>query len=245
MHISIWQQFSSNHSADFTVVGTFESPEKAAEVAAPLRQMMREIAIFWRDMSEARRYEWEQGADSGNLTPIEEKWRDYFGVDWPKTDGGQYQRIDWLSPDPDEADTSIILFDEHLLITTLEETASSHRHMVAILEQCGGQTARASDMDELALCVMVTCMAPDEATAEELMGEVTEDQMGYFTVADKYWECFTPEAQPPVREGLNITYWLGLLRFFTPYGSGLESFQKYLEDHRCTNIRFEFTTIPE
>ena len=40
MKLSVWQQFSSNHSASFTVVGEFESAQKAQQAAAEIRRLI-------------------------------------------------------------------------------------------------------------------------------------------------------------------------------------------------------------
>jgi hypothetical protein len=37
MRVTLWQEFSSNHSSDFTVVGEFPTPEAAQEAARRLR----------------------------------------------------------------------------------------------------------------------------------------------------------------------------------------------------------------
>ncbi len=246
MRISIWRQFSSNHSASFTVVGTFESPGKAAEVAAPLRQMMREIAIFWRDLSEGERYNWEVevGDDYLGLTPAEQKWSAYFGVAWPKFEGDKYWRMDWLPPDPDKAETGVMLFGPHVLVSDIWSAWTPHTHIVAILENYGGQTARTSERDNLGLLVTVTCTAPDRATADDLMHDVAKSRGHYFKVAGEY-SAYHRDTRIPLRDGLHLTYPLRLIRGFSLFDSQMESFQNYLEDYRCTNIRFEFTTVQE
>jgi hypothetical protein len=43
MRLSIWQQFSSNHSSNFTAVGRFDTPEKAAAARQTFEQMLRAI----------------------------------------------------------------------------------------------------------------------------------------------------------------------------------------------------------
>lgn len=48
MKLSIWQQFSSNHSAAFSIVAKFESAEKAQKVAAQVTQMLLET-YRWKE----------------------------------------------------------------------------------------------------------------------------------------------------------------------------------------------------
>jgi hypothetical protein len=60
MKISIWQQFSSNHSALFDLVGTFETPEKAKKMSEIL------IPILWEGYLYNEHY-----GKTENLTPKE------------------------------------------------------------------------------------------------------------------------------------------------------------------------------
>jgi len=50
MRLSIWQQFSSNHSANFEIVGTFKTEELAHQAAEELREISRAIAQIGKRM---------------------------------------------------------------------------------------------------------------------------------------------------------------------------------------------------
>lgn len=245
MKITLWQQFSSNHSASFTVVGTFESADQAESVAASLRQMMREIATFWQGLSDEARQQW-QADDSdeyaGQLTPVEQKWSDYFVVEWPKRGDDGYYRIDWLPPDPDLAEAGVLLVDRSVLVSDVWVTSSPHTHIVAILEQYGASIAKTSETENLGLVVTVTCTAPDESTAMQLMGDVTEAH-GRFRVAGEY-PAYYKGSRIPIRAGLKLTYPLHLIRGFSAAHSPLGAFVHYLEAHHCIDIHVEFSTVP-
>lgn len=43
MKLSIWQQFASNHSNGFTVLGTFANEAQAASAVEKLRHILRDI----------------------------------------------------------------------------------------------------------------------------------------------------------------------------------------------------------
>jgi hypothetical protein len=49
MRVSIWQQFSSNHSGHFWVVGTFKTVEDAQKAYDELRAMLTEIDRWHRE----------------------------------------------------------------------------------------------------------------------------------------------------------------------------------------------------
>jgi hypothetical protein len=44
--IKIWQAFASNNSGSYTIVGSFGTPEQAAEVAAALREMAERHTVW-------------------------------------------------------------------------------------------------------------------------------------------------------------------------------------------------------
>lgn len=80
MKIKIWQQFASNHSAQYTVVGTFENDQEAQNVARVIEQLLMDM-MQWYD----------QNNKSFQLTPTpaEEKLAEQFGINWQKS-------IDWV-----------------------------------------------------------------------------------------------------------------------------------------------------
>src|SRR5687768_7863721 len=49
MKISLWQQFSSNHSNGFQVVGIFESVDDAANVETRLKQLLNEATRWHKE----------------------------------------------------------------------------------------------------------------------------------------------------------------------------------------------------
>src|SRR5262245_22483515 len=80
VRISVWWQFSSNNSSDFTVVGVFETPEAAQRAASEVRQMIEGIIAWWeKHPDEAYNYSW---ADE-RPTPPEAEIGERFGFVWP------------------------------------------------------------------------------------------------------------------------------------------------------------------
>ena len=51
MRISIWQQFSSNHSSSFTIIGTFENSEAAQRAAIEFRAILEKIVGWYQEPS--------------------------------------------------------------------------------------------------------------------------------------------------------------------------------------------------
>jgi hypothetical protein len=81
MKLSLWQQFSSNHSGAYTVVGAFATPDKAQNAHAILQRMMREIDSSNR----------QQPPDTWRPNAIEEQYERIYSIDW-------HEPIDWLRP---------------------------------------------------------------------------------------------------------------------------------------------------
>jgi hypothetical protein len=79
MKLTIWQQFSSNHSATYTIVGVFPSPEAAKAAGEKIRNIVERIA------NEAK------GNPTAGMIPsdFEQQTGAEYGFLWK-------QAIDWL-----------------------------------------------------------------------------------------------------------------------------------------------------
>jgi hypothetical protein len=86
--LSIWQQFSSNHSGWFWVVGTFETIEQAQNSYEDIRQMLFSIDKWHRDHREESSA--LQRAGNTNPVPSEVEFAAKYQVRWPAT-------IDWTN----------------------------------------------------------------------------------------------------------------------------------------------------
>src|SRR5579859_2601725 len=79
MLITIWQQFSSNHSASFEIVGKFRTEQEAHAAADELRQIVERMVRWWKE-NEAE--DWEHNLKRNEITPIEQQIRDEYGIEW-------------------------------------------------------------------------------------------------------------------------------------------------------------------
>lgn len=84
MRISVWQQFSSNHSGHFWVAGTFKTIADAETAYYELRRILQKIDQWHRDNSE----ESEDAKRSGKIMPPEIEIAQQYNIVWPTT-------IDW------------------------------------------------------------------------------------------------------------------------------------------------------
>ena len=78
MKISIWQQFSSNHSSSIRVIGKFKSIEDAEEAKTILNQLMYDIAHWYEDN------DW-----TGELSKPEKEIAEKYQIEW-------HEPIDYL-----------------------------------------------------------------------------------------------------------------------------------------------------
>src|SRR6266498_1068126 len=91
MRVAIWQQFSSNHSARFTVVGRFDTPTKADGAAHELKHILQVIADWYNVHPELIKA-WDTRSSQNAPAPTEPEMQfsQQYGVDWSKTS------IDWF-----------------------------------------------------------------------------------------------------------------------------------------------------
>lgn len=95
MKVSIWQQFSSNHSSNFTIIGQLETAEKAQEIADQFKQIFKAILQSKFDLR-------SRSDEAGEPTRVEIALRDKYQIDsWT-------QSIDWLIPEWEELDRPVV-----------------------------------------------------------------------------------------------------------------------------------------
>src|SRR5215467_11223655 len=99
MHILIWQQFSSNHSANFTVVGTFASSGEANKAAEALLVTLKTISDWYSDPANAEivRKRQENADDAYKYTPPEVAMKNQYQLD------ETFIPIDWIKGCIEEA----------------------------------------------------------------------------------------------------------------------------------------------
>ena len=139
MKVSIWQQFSSNHSASYTVVGLFESSDTAQQTALQLKQLVTEITAWYKEHPETFNSDkkWKP-------TPIEESIAKSHNIDW-------HEPIDWIyhfghsditfgDKTPDEFISNL---DNCIFIDgSSSRTWQAGQQFVSYLKAMGGKTYR-------------------------------------------------------------------------------------------------------
>ncbi len=153
MKLSIWQQFSSNHSADFIVIGKFTTFQKAEEVAE----------IFWRMFAEItddrRQY---KETPSISLTPKEAEIKQKYNI-----------QTEWLQGFQWTHNVEITIVDNHLLLENkyLSQSWTNSAYIFEeILQAYTPQTwvADTGDSDGEFITYDLSCIAPNENLANQI-----------------------------------------------------------------------------
>jgi hypothetical protein len=84
MRLSIWQQYSSNHSGAYFVVGIFATNEDALHAENELKDMLRSIDVWHRANPHAAEH------SDGSLFPPEREAAEKYHAEWP-------QSIEWTN----------------------------------------------------------------------------------------------------------------------------------------------------
>lgn len=143
MKISIWQQFSSNHSSEFIVIGRFKDIQTANNIAEKLRQWIYDI--LW-------------GKDG---TTAENNLATMYDLDWYPNG------IDWNGL-PDDINEVVRQFQTDVFLMCPVETWDSHGPFFDLMRKLGSlKTLANSSGDGYSYGVLadVSCNAPSDAIA--------------------------------------------------------------------------------
>lgn len=159
MQVRIWQQFSSNNSSDFTVVGVFNSPEAAQGAAAQVRQIIKEL----KDWYENNPDEAKELLSSGGYppSPAEVEMGQRFGFAWE-------QAVEWYQ----YASVQVVLDKLVYIMTEDFRPDTAGEPFEKILTELGGQGLLHGNFygDQIGtILAEITATAPDESTAREIV----------------------------------------------------------------------------
>jgi hypothetical protein len=161
MKLTLWQQFSGNHSSHFTVVGSFATESEARTVETQFGDLFRAI-YKWKAIPENRALveDHERLSFSSPATPPELEIATRYGIEAPA------HTIDWLE---DERD-NLFRFDRDVMVSVAFETWQNPSFIQALMSAFGG-TVTIQQNDTIYLKVHLTCDFPDEVRAQEIVQE--------------------------------------------------------------------------
>ncbi|MFN8373816.1 MAG: hypothetical protein U0694_13190 [Anaerolineae bacterium] len=127
MRLTLWPQFSSNHSSSYTVVGEFPNAQSAQQASETIQTIMREAAAWCREHH-------DECYRLTAPTPVELKYAEQYGIDWQ-------ERIDWMTYAVRE---QCITHTDRLVVvdTTHVDTWQTGHQFIDLLTVLGAKTAR-------------------------------------------------------------------------------------------------------
>lgn len=160
MRVSIWRQWASNHSADFNVVGTFPTPERAQQAAEEVRQLILAVSDWYArpENAEANKARWERGKVP--LSPPEIAIGERYSIDWG------HRGIDWTWPERDHE--TVHVFECLVFVENTGNTYTGPSPFDQLLARLGGKVVYDIEGYNY-LYVNLTCVAPDEETAQQIV----------------------------------------------------------------------------
>ncbi len=250
MKLSIWQQFSSNHSASFTVVGQFETIEQANTAAEELRKLIREIGAWREAHPDTHPYDLEP------LTPPEEAARERFGIPWcinPST--GEPVSIDWIYR---QADVNMVgSFEKCVIVSNDADTSIGHVPFDALIRVLGGIPFIEGELSDQMLAIRLTCTTPNEEKASWIVRELKSSPQAYEPDKMLTLPQLSPVYGAVHTESSRLVFdYFQLGALLIPDGKTfseaepilieqqLERLMKYLTEHGCTEITYHFIEKP-
>lgn len=167
MKLSIWQQFSSNHSAIYAVVGRFSTDEEALRVAQITKDVLMDIMVSYESIPH------DFPSDMLVPTPEEQKVGDKYGFDWE-------ERLDWLMVFHHQRKNPFKYIHTWRNFVFIESpnvnTWQTGHQFSKLFQALGGQTMRSvfegrepdDSYGEASISHTLTCVAPTEKKAIEI-----------------------------------------------------------------------------
>lgn len=157
MKIRIWQQFSSNNSSSFVIVGHFETQKQAQDTATTLRDILRRMWNWYAAHPEER--ETAMYVDTPP-TGAEQIVTDEYQIEFEEA-------TDWVAVEksPDFVNDAVTSFENHVYLAILDETLRIAEPFVALMRKLGADI-KYHDGFPSELSVNISAMTPDDTTAQ-------------------------------------------------------------------------------
>lgn len=255
MKLTVWQQFSSNHSSHYNMVGKFESEAQARAVAETLRDIVRRIRQTTATIEVIDQKEFYHPTDVEKALGEHYGFEWKYGVDWAQWRGtwkrlpvSQFRETVWFANPHSyswQAPTEIIQLMWKL---GAQEVAVGGELFYGIPSR-----------PDTTLLVHLACQAPDEATAQllyetfsvEFEIKLEEDRANIWSEETLTGLPFDYDIErfeyknPAIRHFeierdallLKLT---GLHMSFAELPQSLEMVVGYFEERNCTQMTYQF-----
>lgn len=164
MRVSLWQQFSSNHSAAFSIVAQFKTNQEAEDAASVIRGILEKIADWYKTHPQIE--EAVRKGDLVNSTPVEAELAKQYGLEkaWEFT-------VDWVNPK--HPNQGLQIFDKLIFMHNATETWVGPQPFDELLQKLGATIETSVEgITDTEPVINLTCVAPDEMNAAEIVGKL-------------------------------------------------------------------------
>jgi hypothetical protein len=171
MHLSIWQQFSSNHSADFTVIGQFETPEQAEAALARIRTIWLQI-YQWREANFSSQDLWSAYWQGAIGASPEQEFAQEVGIPWHPD-----YKLEWIRRSSDVENT-VRLFRNLVILSSDGETWHYPETYIAYLRQSNANVfvsyMEYSTRPNTVIIIRLSATAPTETLAQQIQSQINQ-----------------------------------------------------------------------
>ncbi|MCL4876596.1 MAG: hypothetical protein KJ064_08060 [Anaerolineae bacterium] len=170
MKLTLWQQFSSNHSSHFTIVAAFPSPDAAQQAAERLLHLLKEIDDwFEQPENAAAKTRRDHYYATAPVSDPEKQISEQYAIPWYS------YSLDWIYNR-----RGIVVSDRFVFIYP-GDTWQGAKPLADLLAKFGSQTAIQGYVEDkleppravnARLLFNIDCLAPDEASAQAMVDEL-------------------------------------------------------------------------
>jgi hypothetical protein len=216
MRIAIWQQWASNHSSSFVIVGEFGTAEAATAAAHQLHEMLTLIAQF------------REGYTGQEPTGPEVQFAQEYQLEWEHT-------LTWLALGPRldlNADGGYLAIHQNRVFLSCGdiEASTGGRPLDQLMARLADRVLFEEETGEYSILVSLTCTAPHDDIAPALYDQLH----AYLTTA---------EGGRIERTGTILS--IQHMRMFYHLGTGLRALTAWLADHGCEDIKIDLIKSTE
>jgi hypothetical protein len=231
MKITLWQQFSSNHSANFRIVGTFETVEQATQATERLKHIIRTIT-HWKVSNPS---DWWEIWNNGEISSVEQQFSEQYGIEWKSI-------LDWTPNNPEKAVEAVQLYERHIYLENIGSTWLGAHPFDDLLLKWGAKIAGWYELGNTWILTVISCTAPDEATAIKLEKDYEIQYQDEKTLDIEIAGIYSTDAVIK-RDGLKLSYQLDIFDDFSR--DNLRKLLDYFKQQGCTEIEYGFIEASE
>jgi hypothetical protein len=164
MKLTIWQQFSSNNSSSYVIVGLFKSNQETHEASIKFKTFLKKLWTWYMEHPEIR--EAVLNEEGHELTDSERAMMAEYNIEFTEA-------IEWVARETAEdfLEDAVISFENYLFVATVDETVTDDKPLAQYMHQLGADVVFEEKMQSY-IMVEISAKAPDDITANFIKSSV-------------------------------------------------------------------------